>query len=179
MNFITSIMYFLAPTIARQNQQVTILQQEIQQATQQYQEEAIAKRSLLKEIEYMYSLLIHKNGHRFQLHILPNLPPILLTVGTQKDKTVLALYVPSDCIEIASVTTRLVDQTMVIETLIPNDSLFERKKVCGLFMQQIILEARRQQVDQITDMNGQAVVPVYQEASRLSELLGISVITNS
>lgn len=115
MKLITHLRNALFPFIVQQNRQLAALQNAHQQVTQQYHEQAVKVKALLKEIEFLYSILVHRNRYRYHLHILPHQPPLLFTVNTQQDKTTFYLYIPSECEEIATLSARMWAERLLLK----------------------------------------------------------------
>lgn len=174
MNKITHVLF---PQLIKQEQQLLTLQNELQQTIKQCQQETVFKKSLLQEIEYLYSVLVHNNGYRYRLLVLPNVPPLLCTVGIRHDRTVLVLYMPSDNKEIAHLSLHHAGNTMIIESVVINPMVYGSKQISDLLIQQVVIEAHNLKMQQIIDSSGQTVIPIQKEASRLGELLGIHIAT--
>lgn len=142
MKLITFLRNSLFPSITRQNKQIFRLQEELSQAVQQYQEQAIKQKRLLSEIEYLYSILVHRFGHRYCLLVFPKLPPLLFTAGTQRGRTAFVLYIPSECREIAALVARKMESVLIIDEIEIDQIVFENKQIGTVLVQQIIAEAR-------------------------------------
>lgn len=175
MKLITFLRNSLFPVIARQNKQILTLQDELSGAVRQYQELVAKQKELLTEIEYLYYILVHRNGYRYRLLVFPKLPPLLFTAGGQGDKPHFILYIPSECTEIASLAARRVGRTLVMEEMEINQVVFENKHTGTVLVQQIITEARVMGIEQITGSSGIAADARFSETVRVGEVIGLSL----
>lgn len=172
----------LFPSIDRKNkmidslqQEIAVLQQQLRESTQLYRDEVARENNLLKEIEYLYQIFIYRSHYRFQLHIFPKQPPVLLTVGKKKHQTSFVLYVPSLCKEVATVTARPVDTTLVIDTMEIDALIEDNSPLSILFAQEIIAEAKATGMEQLANTAGQTVAVGFTSTQQLCSMIGLAM----
>jgi hypothetical protein len=148
----------------------------LKESLQIHQERLTNEKTLLKELEYLYQLLILHHGHRLQFHVVPPLPFLVLAVGNKEGNIIFNLYVPKKRIEVAMVLINITEGTFIIEEIEYKSFIAKNKQVSIMFVQQIISEAKKMGIQQIAVKPGQPIPAEFSETIQLLKMMDLPVI---
>lgn len=174
MKIIYSLQQWLFPFIHRQQREIDKLGQSLKDNGQMYNEQLTKTRALEAELEYIYSIFLHRNRCCYQLHVFPRQSPLLLTVGHKSNWMNFILYMPFDQKEIANLYFRAEATDLVLEEM-QVSSLHQNQQTGDLLMQEIISEARAMGLQGLTGKFGSTNPEHFEELARFYQEMGFEV----
>lgn len=178
MKIIYSIQQWLFPVINRQQCEIDKLGQSLKDTSRMYNEQLAKSRALQAELEYIYSIFLHRNRCCYQLHVFPRQSPLLLTVGHKSNWMNFILYTPYDQQEIANLYFRVEATDLVLEEM-QVAPLYQNQQIGGLLMQEIISEAKAMGLQRLTGIFGSKEREHLGELARFYEEMGFEVRVTS
>lgn len=142
MKLITVISELICPALSQQRIQIHNLQQTLQILTEHKNDIAAKEKILRNELQFIYSILIHRSGCRFRLFPMVQQESLLLAVAHNINQVNFFLYIPNQqSNEIAQAYTNVKDNTLVIHELYVSPS-HSNPQIYSFLLHQIKSEAK-------------------------------------
>jgi hypothetical protein len=115
MKALSTFRNMIFPTFSRQHAQILNLQKTIQDLKDQKSDIAVKEKVLRSELQYIYSIIINRNGCRIKLFPLLKQETLLLAVENKPNQVNFYLYTPNfQANEIALVFTEVKENKLII-----------------------------------------------------------------
>jgi hypothetical protein len=142
MKLITVISELICPALSQQRIQINNLQQTLQILTEHKNEIAAKEKMLRNELQFIYSILIHRCRCRFRLFPMVQQSFLLLAVSHTFNQVNFFLYIPNQqSNEIAQAYANVKDNTLVIHELYVSPS-HSNPQIHSFLLLQIKSEAK-------------------------------------